>query len=274
MIHRDLKPANIKVREDRTVKVLDFGLAKALDPSPEGDPSESPTLTAAATKMGVIMGTAAYMAPEQAKGKVADKRADVWAFGVVLYEMLTGGRAFDGGDVSEVMTKVITLELEWDALPTALPLALVTYLQRCLQKDPRERIRDIGDVRLAMAGAFDIPPPPPAELAETPVFVPRLRVWQRPIPAAAAELAALGLGGLAVWTLMRPDVIPADLMRFVIVPPDTAPLSFGGARQDLAISPDGTRVIYKGPNPSVTGPQLNLRPIDQLVGAPVAQDST
>ena len=121
--------------------------------------------------MGVIMGTAAYMAPEQAKGKVADKRADVWAFGVVLYEMLTGRRTFEGGDVSEVMAKVITLEPEWDALPTGLPPALETYLRRCVQKDPRERIRDIGDVRLAMAGAFDVPIPPPLEPHETPVAV-------------------------------------------------------------------------------------------------------
>ena len=164
------------------------------------------------------------MAPEQAKGKVADKRADIWAFGVVLYEMLTGRRAFDGGDVSEVMAKVITLALEWDALPTALPPALVTYLRRCVQKDPRERIRDIGDVRLAMAGAFDVPIPPPLELPETPAAVSQLQVWQRPVPMAIAVLAALGLGGLAVWTLTRPAVVPADLMRFAIVPPDTAPL--------------------------------------------------
>ena len=105
------------------------------------------------------MGTAAYMAPEQAKGKVADKRADVWAFGCVLYEMLTGRRTFDGDDISKVMAGVIKSEPEWDALPTELPPALVTYLRRCLQKDPKERIRDIGDVRLAMAGAFDVPPP-------------------------------------------------------------------------------------------------------------------
>ena len=106
VIHRDLKPANIKVREDGTVKVLDFGLAKALDTTPEGDPDESPTLTAAATQMGVILGTAAYMSPEQAKGKAADKRADVWAFGCVFYEMLAGRRAFEGGDISEVLAAV------------------------------------------------------------------------------------------------------------------------------------------------------------------------
>ena len=137
IIHRDLKPANVKVKDDGTVKVLDFGLAKALQPElSDLDAANSPTMTmtAAATKMGVIMGTAAYMAPEQARGKTVDKRADIWAFGVVLYEMLTGKQVFTGEDVSLTLSQVLQTDPDWSALPERIPPAVDSYLRRCLEK--------------------------------------------------------------------------------------------------------------------------------------------
>ena len=155
IIHRDLKPANVKVKADGTVKVLDFGLAKAFQPDASGaSTSESPTisLTAAATQMGMVIGTAAYMAPEQAKGKVVDKRADVWAFGAVVYEMLTGRRAFVGDDVSDTLAAVLRAEVDLDELPTKTPARRRHVLRACLQRDPKQRVHDVADVRLAARG--------------------------------------------------------------------------------------------------------------------------
>ena len=157
VIHRDLKPANIKVREDATVKVLDFGLAKALDTTPTGDPSQSPTLTAAATQMGVILGTAAYMSPEQASGETTDRRSDIWSFGVVVLEMLTGRRLFEGRTVSHVLASVLKTDPDWAALPTPTPQPLARLLRRCLEKDPKRRLRDIAEAVIHLEEAATVP---------------------------------------------------------------------------------------------------------------------
>ena len=188
--------------------------------------SMSPTisLTAAATQMGMVIGTAAYMAPEQAKGKVIDRRADIWAFGAVLFEMLTGERTFAGGDVSETLAQVIMKEVDWTALPADTPAALRQLLQRCLERDPRQRLRDIGEARIGIAQSGAVPASVVAEATSTL----QLQVWQRPAPALIVVLLVAVMAGLAGWILTRPE--PAGLVRFTIVPPDTAPFSSGVTR--------------------------------------------
>ncbi len=184
IIHRDLKPANIKVRPDGTVKVLDFGLAKAMEQGSgirdqgSGGLANSPTITSPAMTMrGVILGTAAYMSPEQARGKAVDKRADIWAFGVVLFEMLAGRRPFVGDDISLTLASVLTKEPEWSALPATTPGALRRLLTRCLKKDPKARLRDIGEARLQLedllSGATDDTAP---GFAAPPRAMPRRRI--------------------------------------------------------------------------------------------------
>ena len=245
IIHRDLKPANIKVRGDGAVKVLDFGLAKAMDPAGASavNTANSPTLPAHATALGMIMGTAAYMAPEQARGKAVDKRADVWAFGVVLYEMLTGRSAFAGDTVTDIIAAVVTREPEWTAVPAATPAAIKRLLARCLEKDPKRRLRDIGDVRLEIDEAIargssgarsGESVSGPARLAG-PTHA-RTLAWTVLWAALGASLAA-GLAWSGVWPRPRPS--ESRLLRLSIVHTE------GGEVAAPAISPDGGRVAYR-----------------------------
>ena len=267
VIHRDLKPANIKITPDGKVKVLDFGLAKMLEPTGSGGPgglTMSPTLSVQGTFAGTILGTAFYMSPEQARGRAVDKRTDVWAFGCVLFEMLSGVRPFDGEDVAETIGAVIHKEPAWAALPETTPAIVRTVLQRCLQKDPKQRIRDIGDVQLALSGAFDSPAQPP--VAAAPAAHPSRR---RTTGIAGMGVAAgVALAALVGWTLWRLAPVPkVQPMRFAIVPPPTQPLALQGADRDLAFSPDGTHIVYVGVAGVQT--QLMVRAIDRLEAEPV-----
>jgi serine/threonine-protein kinase len=261
IIHRDLKPANIKVRPDGTVKVLDFGLAKAMESSDTAVPnvSHSPTITTPAlTRAGMLLGTAAYMSPEQARGKPADKRADIWACGCVLYEMLTGRRAFDGESVTETLAHVIEREPDWVRLPATLSPALRTYVMRCLQKDPRQRVQAIGDLRLALEGAFDTAAAPAAPTA----VPPRRRVALIGLAAIVASVAIIGTLG---WVSRpRAEPTPTPVSRLQMTPSGASALTLSWNYRDLAITPDGSSVIYVGDR----GTRLFVRALDTL--APVA----
>jgi eukaryotic-like serine/threonine-protein kinase len=254
IVHRDLKPANVKVRPDGTVKVLDFGLAKALAPEGAGaaaDQANSPTLTAAAfapgfggpgTQLGMILGTAAYMAPEQARGKSVDKRADIWAFGVVLYEMLAGTRTFKGEEVSDVLAAVLRQEIDWTALPAGTPLRLRRLLERCLDRDAKTRLRDIGEARVELA-RMESGAPDTIAGAVASRDTPRSRV--RGAIAFGVAGVALLVAGALVGRYVQPaaGASNAAVVRLAFVPPEG--LTFEAGRLDtVVVSPDGRQLAF------------------------------
>jgi serine/threonine protein kinase len=277
IIHRDLKPANIVVSADGEVKVLDFGLAKALDatsgvaPGPQ-DPAymatHSPTLSIAATQAGVILGTAAYMAPEQARGKVADKRVDIWAFGCVLYEMLTGRRAFEGEDAAQTLAFVMARDPDWTALRADVPPSVSMLLRGCLEKEPRKRIADISTATFAFDQAARLDAivgrvlsdpiqndASKSRVQKDPAYVrPR---WRRVAPLAAALLIGAVIAAGSVWLLTRPS--PPSVVRMTFATSGATALFVGNADRSIAITPDGSHVVYRG-----NGGQLLVRALDQL----------
>ncbi len=269
VIHRDLKPANLKITPDGRIKILDFGLAKALEGSPSStssDPSQSPTLSLAATQAGIILGTAAYMSPEQASGRAADKRADVWSFGVVLFEMLSGRRLFEGETVSHTLADVLRADVDWSRLPATTPAPIVRLLHRCLERDVKRRLRDIGEARIvieeqlagltsastssaaAAAAAAQAPAPP------VPASRPML-----PWAVAAAALVVAAVASTSWW--LSGEAAPATRMHVDVKIGDAQLFTQIGSA--LELSPDGSRVAY------VTDESLFIRPLDQLSGIPL-----
>jgi hypothetical protein len=258
IVHRDLKPANVKIRPDGTVKVLDFGLAKALEPAGAmaPGPSQMPTVTTPAmTQAGVVLGTAAYMSPEQVRGSAVDRRADVWSFGVVLYEMLAGRRPFEGATVPDVLAGILKAEPAWTNLPEGLDPRLLEILERCLAKEPRRRARDIGDVGLDLDRASR----PRTEPAARAVPLARRTV----LALGASALVVAGLAGMTAWRLKPPD--PPDAARVSYVLPSDLRFNAldGLSFPAIDIAPDGSALVI------AANGRLLLRPLNAFDAVPI-----
>ena len=254
-MHRDLKPANIKVTPEGVVKVLDFGLAKAVagNAAPP-DVTHAPTSTGG-TRQGVILGTPAYMSPDQSRGLGVDKRTDVWAFGCIVYELLTGRAAFARETITDTLAAVVEREPSWSALPATTPAPIRQLLRRCLDKDPKRRLRDIGDARIEIEERLS---GTSRAAADTEIVDPRRRLvrvpWSIAVIASLATLIAFGAMTWYVRLARQVQTRPPRISRMTITS-GTAALTSG---RSLAITPDSTRVIYVGNN------RLFVRPLDQL----------
>jgi serine/threonine-protein kinase len=264
VIHRDLKPANVKVTPEGRVKVLDFGLAKAYGGDGGQDLSNAATLTTMGTEEGRILGTPAYMSPEQARGQAVDKRTDIWAFGCVLYEMLAGKRAFRGETLSDTIAAVLEREPEWQVLPQATPAKTRDLLRRCLQKDSQRRLRDIGDARIeieeALAAPAVVEPAAPTKTIH--------QRWRGALSWGVALLLLAALIGVALWSRKSSSsIVSVQVSRVAITLPPDQPLAGLELGSALALSPDGTRLVYSARHGGV--PQLYLRPLGGLEAQPI-----
>jgi len=267
IVHRDLKPANVKLTPEGVVKVLDFGLAKALEVEPATREASGPhTLTVASTAAGVIMGTAAYMSPEQARGKNVDRRTDVWAFGCLLYELLTGKRAFGGETVTDMLAGILHVEPDWSALPPATPPAVSRLIRRCLEKDPRRRLQAIGEARVQLEEITEVSASGRVSVRDEPPLLPPatrpsgVRTHGLAGPVLGALVAGSAVGALLVWLLRPSPPVAVTWLSLGLTPAEH--LADGRPRfQAFALSPDGRRVVFSGAQSGRT--ELYVRALDR-----------